>query len=148
MTAIAYKDGMMAGDQFADLGTFGVYDTKVLKVYGHLLGMAGKNTPANPQLVDWLFPKNIPLNFAKGYVAPLAGKYNFDVVVVTPKGKIYNILRSGTCVEIKGGMYATGSGEGICMGAMMAGASPKEAVEIAIKLNGGCKGKATTVFLD
>ena len=148
MTAIAYKDGVMAGDTFTDLGSFGVHDKKVLKVYGHLIGMAGKNTPANPQIISWLFPKKAPLNFASGYVAPLAGKYNFDVVVVAPNGKIYNILRSGTCVEIKGGMYATGSGEGICMGAMMAGASPNEAVEIAIKLNGGCKGKTTTVSLD
>lgn len=68
------------------------------------------------------------------------------VLVLTPEGRVYYHDRRLEPVEV-GSPAAIGSGAPFAMGAMLAGADPKRAVEIAIELDTDSGGAVTVESL-
>jgi ATP-dependent protease HslVU (ClpYQ) peptidase subunit len=64
----------------------------------------------------------------------------FEAMIIRPNGKVYQSASLCQFVEV-GKPYAIGSGGSYAMGAMLAGATAKEAVKIAMKLDVDTGGK-------
>ena len=147
MTAIAYKDGVLAADEAVNFGVVDYQSNKVWKHNGYLMGMSGKACPPNDAVVEWLFKKTKKPE-TQSYLGPFQiPKMMFDVVVITPNKKILWIDSGGGVYPIQSKIWATGCGEDICIGAMAAGATAKEAVAWAIYYKDGCKGRVRYVSL-
>lgn len=135
MTAIAYRNGVMAADTQSEINAdIKVKDfEKVKKVAGHLLGVSGDDVPSWDVLVAW---------FRLEQPRPSLRKFDFDLLVARPDGSIYLLDERGHVDELVGEtFYAIGSGGPICMGALEAGASARKAIEIAIKRAPGVGGR-------
>jgi len=124
MTAIAYRDGVLAADSMAVFNEHikELNETKAVKEQGHLIAIAGENCPRNDVFIKWYWG---------GRKKPLA-KYKFDALVVTPDGIAKCWDQTGEWQPITGPYFAIGSGAETCMGAMHAGATAAAAVQAAI----------------
>jgi ATP-dependent protease HslVU (ClpYQ) peptidase subunit len=60
---------------------------------------------------------------------------NFAALVLSQAGRLFKVYRLCVPVEVREDFIALGSGDEVATGAMAAGASPREAVEIACKYN-------------
>jgi ATP-dependent protease HslVU (ClpYQ) peptidase subunit len=153
MTVIAYRAGIMACDS---CWTYG--DTQVASLIkikrlssGALLGQAGDNDArAMEELLDKIKdPRKLPTReqLAKTLT-------DFIGLVALPKGGVYVIAsgpvdqagwptESGDCgvwpAASMGGYAAVGSGSDHALAAMDAGATAKEAVQIACRRNVNCR---------
>ena len=78
------------------------------------------------------FPANLPVD---------AQLNQFGAIVATAEGRVICIDWQGYPVEMDAPFYVEGSAEEILWGAMAAGASAREAVEIAIRYERGCGGE-------
>ena len=139
MTAIAYRDGIMASDTMTLYGPadFKFNMPKVIHKDGYLIGSAGNACPSNDDVVDWFFKAQYPLPKFEGA--------SFSLLVVTPEKKIELWdSESGTKDPVPGKFFAIGSGASVCMGAMEAGATAEDAVKAAIKWVHGCGGKVVS----
>lgn len=116
-------------------GAFKVHESKVFSHNGYLWGAAGE-CPNDADLKSWFF--------GKGKRRVLDGM-DFDMMVVAPNGRIEIWNETAVCDIVKLPFYAIGSGAGVCMGAMAAGATAEEAVAFAILYAEGCDGKVTSV---
>lgn len=127
MTAIAYRDGVMAADTMMVLDEHVklLNDVKVVSVKGHLIGISGNNCPSNEDFVKWFFGKDK----GKAWAAPRS----FGAIVVTPDNKIELWDETGACTSLNEEFWAVGSGKEFAIGAMEAGATAIQAVRIAIK---------------
>jgi hypothetical protein len=137
MTAIAYRDGIMAAD------TMGVVDeyvktlneAKIMKARGHLIGVSGDHCPDNKAILKWFFGPRKP------WPAPV----DFTLLVASPYGHIALVDHQGNSTALdKETFWSVGSGRECCMCAMEAGATAKEAVRIAIKRCPTVSGKVTS----
>lgn len=156
MTAIAYKDGVMAADESLDDGVVDYSPFKCRKTHGWLWGVAGNSVPPNPAIESWLFQiavnkKNKSQKF-HFEVMPVIERWTktkakFETLLISPTKHIFVVYIGGSVHPVYEKFWAIGSGREICMGAMAAGATAKEAVEFAIKYNANCKGKVRTVKL-
>lgn len=59
----------------------------------------------------------------------------FAAIVLTREGKLFKVYERCTPVEVPDDFIALGSGDAVAMGAMAAGKTPEEAIEIACRLN-------------
>lgn len=138
MTTIVYKDGVMACDTYVT-GNGARLTGGIMKVVrlasGALLGSSGEGD-IRP-LIDILNKVTKPSQLPKPLdLAEL--KQNFEAILVLPKGqrfwvRCYQDGATGNIVPITDNAFAVGSGEQFAMGAIAAGASPREAVRIACK---------------
>lgn len=147
MTAIAYKDGVLAGD------TLTVYEgglkcshQKVFKYKGWLYGASG-DCPEASDLRHWLFnglkdPRSMPPFKREPFL-----NRDFNVLAVSPKGEICLIRHLGDLEVVPSKFYAVGAGKEFCMGAMAFGATAAEAVALSIQHNEAVGGEVTTVKL-
>jgi len=136
MTAIAYKNGRMAADTLCTMSNRKFHAVKIAKHDGHLLGAAG-DLPSIVDLVRWYF-------LAPGKpTRPKFEGFDFDMMVVTPSGRIHVWDNRGTFEPISHKFWAVGSGGLACLGAMEHGASADQAVRAAIKWADGCGGRVT-----
>lgn len=141
MTAIAYRDGVMAGDSLtiitskeSDIKT--ADPLKVAKYKGYLFGLAGNDCPKMEDFRKWWYP------YRKADKAPKMGqKLRFEALVVGPDGMVQQWDERGVWELIKQPFWAIGSGSHVCMGAMEFGATARQAVEAAIKWAPGVGGK-------
>lgn len=134
MTAIAVKDGMMASDTMTAYRNTKTNEEKIIQKKGYLLGVAGNKCPPNNYIADWFFEEEDPLpSFERDT--------EFDLLVLTPNGKIELWNQDGLKSVIDEPFWAIGSGADVCMGAMEYGATAKEAVKAAIKWAWGVEGK-------
>ncbi len=132
MTTIACKDGVMAADtlmkgEYIDQVEF----TKIFRISNLstvCVGVAG-DAEAVELFASWA--KNGCLDGS--YPARLKD-LDYEAIILSKNGSIKSFVKSSFSLNI-GDVAAIGSGAKFAMGAMMAGASANEAVEIACKLD-------------
>ncbi len=131
MTTIVYRDGIMAGDSRItdDNIIFPGVDVKVYKSKsGWLYGACG-DVSACELFYAWArklrdLPKKAP--------NPLVG--SFEGLIVSPRGVIM-FVEGGRAWSLKADFAAVGSGRDAALGALHFGASAREAVECATKVD-------------
>ncbi len=147
MTTIAYKDGIMAGDTLHTRGGV-VMSTIVTKIWrsrsGWLIGLTGYAGMA-PKVEAWVENDcaNPPPTFAKRSDDGSEG----ELLVVKPNGQAGIIERHGEWFRVDE-PAATGSGYELALGAMAAGASAAEAVQIAMRYDRNSGGEVQVVMLE
>lgn len=134
MTAIAYRDGIMAADSLANAdGAVHGYTIKIVRApSGALAGVAGEAGAT----------ARFRRLFAAGEFAideEIDADEDFGALIVEPEGTVY---RRGLkhFFSIVAPFHVLGSAEEILIGAMSMGATADEAVRIAIKYHGQCGG--------
>ena len=137
MTTIATDGKSVAADGLGTVNNLVVERAgeKVRKLRdGSLLGVAG-DAFALDQIADWLEAGAVPADRPEGL--------KVDVLLIRPGGSALmcgNSLRLTAC-DLP---YAIGSGGDLAMGAMAAGKSPAEAVEIAARYDINTGGRVRT----
>ena len=135
MTAIAFRDGVMACDTQTIFNSFKRHKSKIIEKNGYLIGVSGIACPSDSDIISWFFKGEYPLpQFSNDEI-------KFSLLVLTPKNHIELWDQTGYKEEISSPFWATGAGADVCMGAMEMGASAQEAVKIAIKWCEGCGGR-------
>lgn len=135
MTAIAYRDGVMASDSLAECQNIvmGSVAKIVRRADGALAGAAGL------EMVCAEFMRRFADGADEGFSPELKDESDFSAVVVTPDRRIWQVNCRGR-FQISAPFYVEGSAYQLMIGAMAAGASAEEAVEIAIKYDTRCGG--------
>lgn len=128
MTTLAYRDGVLAADSLATAG--GIRDSEVLKVrkIGRLLTAGCGSGALCEKFVGWV-QRGMPGN------SPWEGSgADGNSLLVAPDRSLVVFGVNGPW-RVDRPFYALGSGGDIALGAMAAGASAEEAVEIAIRFD-------------
>jgi ATP-dependent protease HslVU (ClpYQ) peptidase subunit len=115
----------MACDSLTDHGNIRLLiDSKIVRVRNELIGMTGLRE-GSILFVEW---------YKGDRKQRPEFKIDFSVLILNEKG-IFLYHEHFVCIKVKHVFYALGTGAEVALGAMHAGASPKEAVEIACKVN-------------
>ena len=131
MTTIAFKGGIMAADkQATSSGCSHGKMTKIFKLDGHLIGVAGDGH-ACMEMVRWFN------NGAKEDDFPEIQKSedNGMLMVVTPEKVITFYEKSPLPLIYENDFAAMGSGRDFALGAMASGLGATEAVEVACRFD-------------
>jgi len=154
MTTIAYKDACMVSDSQMTNGSIKVMGIhKVFRTNGLLVGIAGPAQRIN-QCLNWLMRceelcqssgKEVTLDRFHQLESPDLGDEEIEMLVVCQTTACVHIVNQyGHCIELgENAPFAIGTGQNFAMGALYHGASAREAVEIAIRLD-VCSGGDTT----
>lgn len=142
MTSIAYRDGVLAAD--SGVQSRGTRIGSVQKVFkakdGSLLAYAGDANLA-ADVAEWvdggLRHDSVPDTADRG-----------TILWVQPDGSVHIIDGGGKPYPVEAPFYAEGSGEDLALGAMAAGASAVQAIEIAIHFDSGSSGPVQFVELE
>lgn len=101
--------------------------TPKIKQIGRIMVGASGESPWTEQILRWAKTKRTrPLNFPKE--AKVEG-------IILSDMQIWHIDECGEAIELDQDFFAIGSGAHAALGALLAGASPIEAVEIACKVD-------------
>lgn len=139
MTIIVYKSGVMCSDsQISASGIRSGTFKKIHKINGWLVGAAG-TCEGMEGIFDWV-REGMPEDAAK--IGSEAGG-----ILVSPEGKVFHVEDALVPYEVTADFHVQGSAFGIATGALAMGATPEEAVRIAIKYDTGCGGKVQTIKL-
>lgn len=139
MTTIATDGKALAGDGLiTSNGTvFGSQFAKVTKLPdGRITGVAGSAFHVAP-FVAWLEAGGDPPELDE----------HFDALVLSPDGTCRSYDEKCRCI-LEEVPTAAGSGRELAIGAMLAGASPKQAVEIAAQRDVGTGGTIVSISLN
>lgn len=146
MTAIAYRDGVMAADTQLSGGDFprGL----VLKIarspkgtLGAAAGFAGECARLRRWVEDGEVDDWIAERLARNINAPFGDEpERFGAIIATAAGRVICLDHRGRAIEHDAPFHVEGSAEAILLGAMAAGASAEQAVRIAIEYDVGCGG--------
>lgn len=122
MTTVVANKNSMASDSLCSHGGLKSAATKIIKVNGDLIGVAGDLSDLY-KFIKWYKNKKLKM-------VPI----NSDILVLTKKGDLYTYEDDiGICVQEE--FYAIGTGSYAAMAAMYMGATPEEAVEVACKVD-------------
>lgn len=140
MTTVVFKDGVFAADSLITSGgTVEGYCKKITRCENVYVGWAG-SLQAATLFKDYLSGKDIDKSFfdkpQQEFSAIVADSANRQVITYT-NGLIPEIYNAP--------FYCIGSGTSIAKGALMAGATPREAVKVAASLDIYTGGKIQTV---
>lgn len=126
MTTIATDGKTMAADTL--INGSGVKHGHVTKLYqaenGDIIGVAGSAFRILPFIEWYNGDRKTPFE---------ADPENFEALVLTTHGTIHAFNHAGDYIIESGPNAAAGSGSAVALGALDAGASPQEAVEIACR---------------
>lgn len=138
MTTVVFKDGVFAADSLvtADSYTEG-YTNKVRRVGNIYIGWAG-NLCALEEFLKFIAGE--PFN--RAYLEDKESRYDF-IVVNKETREVTEYNRNLIPTRLDMDYYAIGSGRSLAIGALLMGASPKKAVEIASKVDRTTGGKIT-----
>lgn len=142
MTTIAYTNGVLASDSRATDSVTDMHVTECPKLFklenGAILGAAGDDDDREVQeLLGKSSPSRMP---SRKKLAEL--ETEFSGILIFPGGRVFKIeiehnedkgTWAGSVLEIKDKMVAVGTGAPFAYGAMEAGASSVQAVEIACR---------------
>jgi ATP-dependent protease HslVU (ClpYQ) peptidase subunit len=131
LTIVAYKDGVLAGDKLNVHGSRYAMITKIRKINGELIGIAGPTILAT-LLFEWIEKHKFQADLFPEGQKEKDGNI-CTVIRITKDKKIFIYENSSTPWLCENEFYALGSGCEYAMGAMAAGATAKEAVEICGK---------------
>ncbi len=140
MTTVVFKDGVFAADSRINGGGYISGSTeKIKKVGDFYVGMSGRGELYNE------FCKFIGgEDFNKEKLTSHNAEYG--MIVVNSKTKEVNLYIDSLIPEItKNDFYTVGSGYLIATGALLMGATPKKAVQIAAKVDTRTGGKIQVV---
>lgn len=135
MTAIAYRDGVLAADSRANQGAL-IISSRSKKIArrtdGWLIGVAGECAAADEFMARFIAGDNDwrPPGITKA-------EDGFQALLIAPDGLIWNAHESGR-FRIDADFAAEGSATNFLFGAMAAGASAEEAVRLACLFRGDC----------
>lgn len=143
MTAIAYRDGVMAADALVvkeflkvppEYSEPKIFPVTLANGSRALVGVAGEECPSNRYIAAWL--SDAPLED----LPTMTGK--FIALVAAGDGKLWEIDQDGDAQELPPTLpfYAIGAGAEICVGYMEAGGNAAGAVKAAIKWSSKCGG--------
>ncbi len=144
MTAIAYRDGVMASDTETMSGdTLGGNTRKIARSpLGTIAAAAGEAGMAYV-FRHWVKAGNIDRWIEEDFPEALdikSERDRFGAIIVTRAGRVICIDYRGHAVEFDAPFYAEGSGSILLIGAMAAGATAEDAVRIAIQHDAWCGG--------
>lgn len=138
MTTIAAdaRLGIMVSDSKCSWGNQWFPSKKVYRVNDFLIGLAGEAAKID-DFVDYLRAGS-PGKPPKG---------DFSGLLLRASG-LYAVSSDGSLTAIDRGFHAIGSGDAAALGAMLAGAPPQRAVEIALDVDTYSGGAIQTFHLD
>lgn len=136
MTAIAYRDGVLA----ADTGTFSGAEVpyhmrKIERLHSHLAASSG-NISLMIRFHEWV-RTGMREPFDR---SDLNADEGFRGIVITPDGRPLIMFERGPLVALTAPFHALGACNAMLLGAMAAGASAAQAVEIAIRWSDSAAG--------
>lgn len=136
MTAIAYRDGIMAADSVGWTADCHVKVTVAPKIKrrgdGSIFGASG-NTDEIKLFCEWVIT-----GATEGEEPSITG--DFGAILVTPDGKVWACGRKCVFYEFFGEFIALGMPEKFMYGALFAGASAEETVRLAVLHTDGAGG--------
>lgn len=142
MTAIAYRDGIIAADTNACTDDIVVGQLhKIAKRGDAIAGATGTSIAVDS------FLRSFMARTDKDFRLEDKDAEDFQGIIVEQNGTIWNVEASGKH-PITAPFFALGAARGILIGAMAAGASAEEAVRIAIQYDCLCGGEVETYALD
>lgn len=148
MTTVCFRDGILSADSRAYSGDKHPIGNKC-KLYrlanGTLVGCSSSVVGAPSLFVQWLNSLGPDLDCS---TATCEEAHGVQALVIQPDGSVFYWQDGVTFTgPLEADFYAIGSGEQYAYGAMMMGATAKEAVEVAIVADQWTGGKATTLTL-
>lgn len=145
-TIIADSEGM-ASDSGSNQGKsiLSLNTKKIFRVKGHLVGGCGSCAQSYSIIHDLKTSKDDPIKYLFDNSAEHYDGAN--ILILDPSGKIWFYDGHGVPYRVYEPSIATGSGGTIANAALMAGATIKEAVKIAIALDSLSNGKVKYVKL-
>ena len=151
MTTIAYDvdAGHIATDSQETSGNGEKYNCKKLfEVNGYIIATAG-GSYAGMAFVNWMANWHGDPDWSDHPdFVNLDTDEDFECLIISPDGECFTVNRLLTPLPQKGNKLITlGSGSKAARGAMMAGATAKEAVEIAKKIDSYTGGRIQEVIL-
>lgn len=143
MTIIVYRDGIMAADTLTTQGGSRVAHTqKIFREDGWLIGGAGC-LGVSTCGVNWVkagADLETPVDFGK--------MSDSSLMLVSSDGELYYASSdTGFLVKESAPYMTAGSGSDIARGALLMGATAKQAVEIAMRIDLGCGGRCVFTSL-
>lgn len=133
MSIIAWDGKMLVADKQSTGGQQSCTVTKIFRVPQGLIGVTGNTSHMMP-LLAWFQNLCMPELYPKFQ----AGENNSQVLHIDKQKRIWLYADQPEPFQIEQPYYAIGSGNDIAMGAMMAGADARRAVDIACYLNIYC----------
>lgn len=124
------KKGVMVCDSKATMGGEWFPCQKVFSSGGALFGFAGTQSEGIRWL-DW---------YANGQRGKMPSIANVAIMILSKEDGVRLVEGSGSIFSVERHFYAIGSGGTAAMGAYMAGADAKKAVEIACRIDAGSGG--------
>lgn len=141
MTTIVCTRQGMASDSMASDGITSTSVTKIKRIHGCLVGVAGVFTEAN-KFFNWLENADIEEDI------PVPDMEHVSALVLTSKGDIMLYDHSLSPYFIDSPFTAIGSGSAAALAAMHCGKTLKDAVKIAILIDPFSGGKVVQHNLD
>jgi hypothetical protein len=145
MTVIACKDGVMAADSSVWTGNIWMpsAESKLRRMSdGAVMGLAGW-WPEIEAAIRWYQdgakPDSRPAKPDEG---------DLDILILTPQGKLWNLCNNFRLYRSEWPLGVAGSHTEFVLGALMAGASAKQAVEQACRHCSHARGPVTTMRLE
>jgi 20S proteasome alpha/beta subunit len=124
------RAGVMVADTLCLYGDRKLYGRKVYKINGLLVATAGSVADGDAFL-EWV---------RTGRHGKPPRLNSFEALILSPEG-VHLIATDCRAVKVERGFDAIGSGAQVALGALVAGAGPREAVRIACELDAGSGGK-------
>ena len=150
MTAIAYRDGILAADTQDFYGNLrlGISEKIARRKDGALAGAAGRAELCEQFLTAFRNGKGFPVEFD----APPEGRDDEDggfcALVVEPCGAVWFHAEHGGHKILHAPWFVIGSASDFLAGALAAGATAEDAVRLATRLYMTCGGDVQMLSLD
>lgn len=147
MTTIVVDSEGMASDSSSITGKiiFSLNVQKIFRIKGHLVGICGSIAQSMSIIHDLKVATDIPIKYLFDYSSE-----HYDgarILILDPNGQIWCYDGHGVPYKVKEKFVAVGSGSIIARAALMAGATIKEAVKIAVELDTSSNGRVKYVKL-
>lgn len=141
MTTIVTDGYSMAGDGRVGWGNNNIYDkaVKIRRIGNQIIGCSGSADKAIEYL-KWCEKGRDREDMPTGMNDECTALHLTKSGVFISNGPFFNLKRVNRIIGI-------GSGAEFAVGAVMAGATPRQAVKIASKIDSGTGGKITWLFL-
>lgn len=132
MTIIAWDGTRLAADKMATSSGVPLTCTKIHRVHGHLVGLAGDGDACRA-LLEWARQGYVPSTYPQ-----LAKDEGPDMLVISPEGTAAVFGKGPYPLELQDKFVAIGCGRDFALAAMYLGRCAATAVEVACALDIHC----------
>ncbi len=142
MTVIAWDGRTLAADKRMSFGTSFAVTTKIFRIGGMLVGVAGDAALAR-EMADWVCDGMQAETFpTKARTDPIS------MLVIRLDGSLHYFTSSPVPMVLEDKVFTLGSGCDFAAAALYLGKTAREAVEVAIALDSGCGNGIDTLDLE